>query len=175
MKFAAAVLLAVVFFADDAEAKRSKKKPRGRRGDKRVCKYVEDADDKTSDRFVVALSQRKSRDTDTPNTNPIKIGGAAKNFDATDGDTLTLNSFDTAGCAGTPKVIKDDISAKERTKRDGTTVMGARFGRSKDDTGAELSSFASFQLVGADGTQLMCCDTVDPSARMLADMDFILN
>ena len=171
MKFAAAVLLAVVFFADDAEAQRSRKKPRSRRGDKLTCKFVEDADDKTSDRFVVALSQRRSRDT--PNTNPIRIAGGARNFDGTDGETLTLKSFDAADCAGTEKVIKDDISAKERTKRDGTTVMGARFGRNKDESGAELSSFASFQLVGASTT--MCCNSVDPSARMLADIDFILN
>ena len=175
MRFAAAVLLAVVFFAD-AEAKRSKKKP-GRRGrvDKLICKYVEDKEDRTSDRFFVALSQRKS-DT-TPNPNAIKIAGGARNFTANDGDTLSLKSFDAADCTGTEKVIRDDIEAKVRTsKKDGTTTFTtARVKRTKDESGAELSSFASFQLVGADGSGLMCCDSAEPSKRKLDDFDFILN
>ena len=130
MKFAAAALLAVVFFAD-AEAKRSKKRPRGGRGDKLICKYVEDTDDKTSDRFFVALSQRRSRTT--PNPNAIKIAGGARNFTALDGETLYLKSFDAAGCSGTEKVIRDDITARERTsRRDGTTFMAARLRRTRD-------------------------------------------
>ena len=131
---------------------------------------------------MVALSQRKS-DT-TPNPNAIKIAGGARNFTAANEEVLTLKSFDAAGCTGTEKVVKDDITAKEKTsKRDGSTFTAARFGRTKDESGAELSSFASFQLVGADGTALMCCDSEEPTRkprsrggkRKLDDLDFILN
>ena len=147
MKFAAAALLAVVLFSDVADARHRKPKKPKRRGDRAICKYVEDANDKTSDWMVVGLSQKKS-DT-VPNPNAIKMGGSARNFTAADGDTLSLKSYDAAACAGTAKTISDAITAKERTsKKDGSTVMTARFPRSKDETGAELSSFASFQLVG---------------------------
>ena len=57
MKFAAAVLLGVVLFADASEAHRSRRKHRhrGGKGSKLSCKYVEDADDKTSARMSVAV------------------------------------------------------------------------------------------------------------------------
>ena len=145
MKFAAAALLAVVLFSDVADARphRRPNKPKRGRSDRAFCKYVEDANDKTSDWMVVGLSQKKS-DT-VPNPNAIKMGGNARNFTANDGDTLTLKSYDAIACAGTPKTISDAITAKERTSRkSGSTVMTARFPRSKDETGAELSSFASF-------------------------------
>ena len=174
MKFAAAALLAVVLFADATEAHRSRRNHghRGKKGTRLSCKYVEDAADKTTGRFFVAIGQKDS--DDVPNPNAIRIGGSAKNFSAADGDTLTLKSWDTAGCTGAESTVSDAIEAKERTcRKTGDTFMTARFPKSEDTSGAALSSFASFQLVGADGTALMCCNTEPPSARML--YDFILN
>ena len=181
MKFAAAVLLGVVLFADLSEAHRSKKKHRHgggggkKRGERLSCKYVADADDKTSARFMIAVGQKAS--DEDPNPNAVKIGGSAKNFTATVGDVLTLNSFDAAACTGTKKAIttSSPITATERTcKKNDTTYMTAKIPKTEDTTKALLASYASFQLVGADGSQLMCCDTAAPSTRMLY-ADFLLN
>ena len=175
MKFAVAVLLGIVLFADAGEAHRSRRRHRhrGGKGNRLSCKYVEDADDKTSDRLSVALGQ-KSSDTD-PNPNAVKIMGKARNFTATAGDLLVLKSWDTAGCTGADKIIARDIAAEEKTcKKDDTTFMSASIPKTEDTTGDAISTFTSFQLVGADGTALMCCDTAAPATRMLYS-EFLLN
>ena len=174
MKFAAAALLAIVLFADASEAHRGKRRHRHKKGNRLSCKYVEDADDKTSDRFMIAIGQ-KSSDTD-PNPNPVKIMGSAKNFTATAGDLLQLKSWDTAGCTGTEKLLsKGTITAEEKTcRRTDTTFIAAKIGRIEDTTGDALTTYASFQLLADDGTALMCCDTEQPSTRMLYS-EFLLN
>ena len=101
--------------------------------------------------------------------------GKARNFTATAGDLLVFKSWDTAGCTGVDTILARDIAAEEKTcKKDDTTFMSASIPKTEDATGAALTSFASFQLVGADGTALMCCDTEMPSTRMLYS-EFLLN
>ena len=180
MKFAAAVLLGVVLFADASEAHRSRRRHRHRGGSTKLrCKYVEEATVKKPDSLMVAFGQRSS--VTDPNPNPIRIGGFARTDDAAGGDILSLKSFDAAGCTGTEKVISSAIPAVERIcSWTGTTYVVARIPRETQDTsGADISTFASFQLVGPAGTggtpgsALMCCDT-EPSTRMLYS-EFLLN